>query len=87
VKDLPKLMRRLRQEAGAFSDILPVATSNALALLKENSNELGHAAWVATGADALERALDGLLEKVAARRIKVALAVARRVASRALSSL
>jgi hypothetical protein len=87
VKDLPKLMRRLRQEAGAFSDILPVATSNALALLKENSNELGHAAWVATGADALEKALDGLLERVAARRIKVALAVARRVASRALSSL
>jgi tRNA U34 5-carboxymethylaminomethyl modifying GTPase MnmE/TrmE len=87
VKDLPKLMRRLRQEAGAFSDVLPVATSNALALLKENSNELGHAAWVATGADALEKALDGLLEKVAARRIEVALAVARRVASRALSSL
>ena len=82
VKDLPKLMRRLRKEAGAFSDILPVATSNALALLKENSDELGHAAWMATGADALEEALDRLLEKVAARRIKVALAVARRLATR-----
>jgi Dynamin family len=86
-RDTPRLLRRLQKEAGGFSDIVPVATTNALALLKEDSDELGHAAWAATGADALEEALDRLLENVAARRIRVALAVARRVASRALSRL
>lgn len=85
--DTPKLLRRLQKEAEGFSDIVPVATTTALALLKEESDELGHAAWAATGVGAFEEALDRLLENVAARRIKFALALARRVASRALSRL
>jgi Dynamin family len=86
-KDTHKLLRRLRMEAGAFRDILLVSTTNALALLQGKRDELGHAAWVATGADGLDVALDQLLESVATRRIKVALAVAHRIASRALSRL
>lgn len=85
--DTHKLLRRLRMEAGAFRDILLVSTINALALLQTKRDELGHAAWLATGADGLEVALDQLLESVAARRIKVALAVAHRIAARALSRL
>jgi GTPase SAR1 family protein len=85
--DTPKLLRRLQKEAEGFSDIVPVATTTALALLKEKSDELGHAAWAATGVEAFEEALDRLLENVAARRIKIALGLARRVASRALSRL
>ena len=85
--DTHKLLRRLRMEAGAFRDILLVSTTNALALLEAKRDELGHAAWLATGADGLDVALDRLLESVAARRIKVALAVAHRIASRALSRL
>ena len=86
-KDTHKLLRRLRMEAGAFRDILLVSTTNALALLQGKRDELDHAAWVATGADGLDVALDQLLESVATRRIKVALAVAHRIASRALSRL
>jgi hypothetical protein len=86
-KDTHKLLRRLRMEAGAFRDILLVSTTNALALLQGKRDELGHAAWVATGADGLDVALDQLLESVVTRRIKVALAVAHRIATRALSRL
>jgi Dynamin family len=86
-KDAHKLFGRLRREAAAFSDILPVAAINALALLEGKRDAPDQAAWAATGADALELALDRLLESLAARRIKVALAVTQRVASRALSRL
>jgi energy-coupling factor transporter ATP-binding protein EcfA2 len=85
--DTHKLLRRLRMEAGAFRDILLVSTVNALALLQNKGDELGHAAWVATGADGLDVALDQLLESVAERRIKVARAMTHRIASRALSRL
>jgi len=86
-KDTHKLLRRLRMEAGAFRDILLVSTTNALALLQAKRDELGQAAWLATGADGLDVALDQLLERVAARRTKVALAVTHRIASRALARL
>jgi hypothetical protein len=86
-KDTHKLLRRLRMEAGAFRDILLVSTINALALLQDKRDEVGHAAWVATGADGLEGTLDQLLQSVAARRLKVALALTHRIASRALSRL
>jgi hypothetical protein len=85
--DTHKLLRRLRMEAGAFRDVLLVSTVNALALLQGKRDELGHAAWAATGADGLNAALDQLLESIVARRIKVALAVTHRTASRALSRL
>jgi hypothetical protein len=86
-RDTHKLLRRLRMEAGAFRDILLVSTTNALALLQAKRDELGHAAWIATGADGLDVALDQLLESVAVRRSKVALAVTHRIASRALARL
>jgi hypothetical protein len=56
-------------------------------LLQNKGDELGHAVWVATGADGLDVALDQLLESVAERRIKVARAMTHRIASRALSHL
>jgi hypothetical protein len=86
-KDTHKLLRRLRMEAGAFRDILLVSTTNALALQQAKRDELGQAAWMATGADGLDVALDQLLERVATRRTKVALAVTHRTASRALARL
>ena len=86
-KDTDRLLRRLRVEAGAFRDILLVSSINALAILQGKRDEIGHAAWVATGTDELEGALDRLLQSVAARRVKVALALTHRIASRALSSL
>lgn len=85
--DTHKILRRLRMEAGAFRDIVFVSTTNALALLQDKGEEVGHAAWVTTGADGLEGALDRLLQSVAARRLKVALALTHRMASRALARL
>jgi hypothetical protein len=86
-QDTHKLLRRLRLEAGEFRDILPVSTITALALLQGERDDPDNARWLATGADALDVALNQLLESVADRRIKVALAMIHRIARRALSSL
>ena len=86
-QDAHKLLRRLSIEAGEFRDILLVSTTNALAVLQGERDDQDIASWLATGADGLDAALNQLLETVAARRIKVALAMTHRIARRALSSL
>jgi hypothetical protein len=86
-QDTHKLLRRLSKEAGEFRDILLVSTINALALLHGERDDPDNASWLATGADGLDLALNQLLANVAARRVKVALAMTHRIARRALSSL
>lgn len=86
-QDIHKLLRRLSVEAGEFRDIVLVSTTNALALLKGEREDTDNANWLATGADGLDVALNQLLANVAARRVKVALAMTHRIAHRALSSL
>ncbi len=83
--DLEKLLRRLRDVAGSsFSDILPMSSVEALAVMGEDHEGSAGAIWKASGADALETALDALLENVRMRRLKAALEVTGRIAERAL---
>jgi tRNA U34 5-carboxymethylaminomethyl modifying GTPase MnmE/TrmE len=83
--DLEKLLRRLRDEAGpSFRDILPMSTVAALAVAQEDHDGPASAIWKASGADALETALDELLESVRMQRLQAALEVTRRIAERTL---
>ncbi len=83
--DLDKLLRRLRDVAGSsFWDILPMSTVEALAVMGEDHEGPAGAIWKASGADALENALDELLENVGTQRLKAALEVTRRIVERAL---
>jgi hypothetical protein len=83
--DLEKLLRRLRDvAASSFWDILPMSTVEALAVMGKDLEGPAGAIWKASGADALETALDELLENVRMRRLKAALKVTGRIAERAL---
>ena len=83
--DLEKLLRRLREEAGSsFWDILPMSTVEALAVMGEDHEGPAGAIWKASGADALEIALDELLTNVRTQRLKAALEMTGRIAERAL---
>lgn len=84
-----RLMERLHDEAGrSFRDIVPVSTLQALTVARS-----GHAgdgagpAWQASGADALETALDDLIDGVRSERLDAALAVTARIAGHALSRI
>jgi 50S ribosome-binding GTPase len=84
-EDLEKLVRRLRDVAGSsFWDILPMSTVEALAVMAEDREGPAGAIWKASGADALETALDDLIEDVRMRRLKAALKVTGQIAERAL---
>jgi len=86
--DLEKVLRRLRDVAGSsFWDILPMSTVKALAVMREDHAGPAGAIWKASGADALESALDELLENVRMQRLKAALEVTGRIADRALSRI
>jgi hypothetical protein len=85
--DREKLVARLRRDAGAFCDIVLVSTIEALALVEERPAGLVEARWDATGAPALENALDQLLDSVGRQRTQAALAATGRIARRALSRL
>jgi hypothetical protein len=86
--DLEKLLRRLREEAGSsFRDIRVMSTVEALAVMGEDHKGAAGAIWQASGADALETALDSLLENVRTQRLKAALRVTGRIAERALSRI
>jgi hypothetical protein len=86
--DLEKLLHRLRDVAGpSFRDILSVSTVEALAVMEEDHEGPAGAMWKASGAEALETALDELLENVRTQRLKAALEVTGRIAERALSRI
>jgi len=83
--DLEKLLRRLRDEAGSsFRDILPMSTIEALAVAQADHDRPASAMWKASGADALETALDELLESVRMQRLQAAIEVTGRIAERTL---
>jgi energy-coupling factor transporter ATP-binding protein EcfA2 len=86
--DLDKLLRRLRAEAGSsFRDILPMSTVEALTVAREDHAGASGAVWKASGADALETALNELLQSVRMQRLTAALDVTARIAGRTLSRI
>jgi len=83
-----KLMERLHDEAGrSFRDILPMSTLEALAVARAGHAGDAGALWKASGADALEVALDEVIESVRTERLDAALAVTARIAGHALSRI
>lgn len=86
--DPEKLLDRLRDEAGAsFRDILLMSTVEALAVARDDHAGDAGALWKASGADALETALDELIQSVRVQRLNAALRVTARIAQHALSRI
>ena len=84
-RDQEKLLGRLREEVGtSFASISLVSTSEALAVMSQDRHGLAGAAWVASGAEALENALGDLLMRLREQRAAAALRMTSRVAQRAL---
>jgi hypothetical protein len=86
--DADKLSQRLRSEgAGLFQDIVLVSTLDALKLLRGRQQGRAEDAWKATGAEALEGALQQLFSSLRDRRAEAALRMTGRIADRALARL
>jgi hypothetical protein len=86
LEDRQRLMARLQDEVGSsFIGIVPLATLDAIAVMGDEHK--GGAAWIASGANALETALADLLVAVREQRAAAAQAVTGRIARRALSRL
>ena len=86
--DSEKLLARLRSETGpSFDAIVLLSTTEALALVHQESVGLARGAWQASGAEALETALDQLLTKVRKHRNQATLQVLGRIAQFALARL
>jgi 50S ribosome-binding GTPase len=84
-RDQAKLLGRLRDEVGtSFASINLVSTTEALAVMGKDRRGLDGAAWIASGAEALESALGGLLTRLRELRAAAALRMTSRVAQRAL---
>lgn len=85
-EDRQSLMARLHQEVGtSFTGIVPLATLDAIAAMGDEHR--GGAAWIASGAKALEAALAALLVSVREQRAAAAQTVTGRIAQRALTRL
>jgi hypothetical protein len=83
--DRRKLLARLRHEVGtSFKSIILVSTLEALAVMGKDRRGLSGAAWIASGADALEGALGALLHNLREQRASAALRMTSRIAQRAL---
>jgi energy-coupling factor transporter ATP-binding protein EcfA2 len=83
--DLVKLLCRLQGEAGSsFRNILPMSTIEALGVMQEDHDGPARAIWKASGADALETALDELLLSIRRQRLQAALKVTGRIADHTL---
>jgi hypothetical protein len=83
--DRRKLLARLRQEVGAsFAGIILLSTVEALAVMGKDLKGLSGAAWIASGAEALESALARLLSSLREQRAAAALRMTSRIAQRAL---
>lgn len=83
--DREKLLLRLREEAAAsFRSILLLSTAEALDVMAGNRNGGSAAAWAASGAEALERALSALLMDLREQRAAAAARMTGRIAQRAL---
>jgi hypothetical protein len=86
--DRLKLLTRLRHEVGTtFTSIILVSTLEAIAVMAKDRKGLTGAAWIASGADALETALASLLLSLREQRAAAALRVTSRIAQRALARI
>jgi hypothetical protein len=86
--DRLKLLARLRHEVGTtFTSIMLVSTLEAISVMGRDRKGLAGAAWIASGADALETALASLLLSVREQRAAAALRVTSRIAHRALTRI
>jgi hypothetical protein len=81
-------LARLRHEVGTtFTSIILVSTLEAIAVMGKDRKGLTGAAWIASGADALETALASLLVSLREQRAAAALRVTSRIAQRALARI
>jgi len=86
--DKERLLARLRSDIGtSFDAIVFLSTTRALALVHEGRVDSAGAAWEASGAEALDAALDQLLLRVRKHRNQAALQVLGRIARHALARL
>jgi energy-coupling factor transporter ATP-binding protein EcfA2 len=86
--DRRKLLTRLRQEVGtSFTSIILMSTLDALAVMGKDHKGLSGAAWIASGAEALETSLGALLLRLREQRAAAALRMTSRVAQRALARI
>ena len=83
--DQRKLLTRLRHEVGtSFTSIILLSTVEALAVMGRDLKGLSGAAWIASGAEAIESALARLLLSLREQRAAAALRMTSRIAQRAL---
>ena len=86
--DKEKLLGRLGDEARpSFNAIVLLSTNEALAVMRQERDGPAKVAWEASGADALDTAVDSLLQGVRQHRNQTALQMVGRIASRALARL
>jgi hypothetical protein len=86
--DRRKLLGRLRYEVGAsFAGIILLSTVEALSVMGKDLKGLSGAAWIASGAEALESALVRLLSTLREQRAGAALRMTSRIAQRALARI
>jgi hypothetical protein len=86
--DKERLLARLRSETGSsFDTIVFLSTTEALALVHEGRVGSSRAAWEASGAEAVDAALDQLLLRVRKHRNQATVQVLGRVAQHALTRL
>jgi len=86
--DTERLLARLRTEAGpSFDAIVLLSTTEALALVNEKRVGSAEVAWEASGAEALDAALDQLLSRIRKDRNHATLQVLGRIARYALARL
>jgi hypothetical protein len=86
-----RLLVRLRGEVGtSFNGILLISTLEALGVMGNGQRaglSAAGAAWIASGAEALESALGSLLNRVREERAAAALRMMSRIAQRALARI
>jgi hypothetical protein len=86
--DRQKLLARLRHEVGtSFASIILLSTLDALSVMGKDHKGLPGAAWIASGAEALETALAAMLAGLREQRAAAALRVTGRIAQRALARI
>jgi hypothetical protein len=87
-RDLARILARLRQNAGPlFRYVVPIATTQALAALREARGHGASSPAASPDTAALEAALAGLATLVAAERADAAALTAQRIAGRALRAV
>jgi energy-coupling factor transporter ATP-binding protein EcfA2 len=86
--DRRKLLARLREEVGtSFTSIVLLSTLEAIGVMGRERRGLAGAAWIASGAEALEAALGSLLLRLREQRAAAALRMTSRIAQRALQRI